>query len=241
MTHDVNAAIRGARRAGAKRITVKDSHGNSKNLLIEDLEPGTELISGSSGSWDGMMAGISSEYNYCMLIGYHAMSGTQHGMMDHTYTGRAHRLYINNLEIGEIGLAANTASSYNSKLCFISSDDKGCLEAKQYIAGIGVAEVKHSIGRYASRLIHPTVTGPMIEEGAFAALKNPPACIALPESFVVRLEVNRTEDADYAARIPGVTRIDGYNIEAQADTWQEAHRFALVMMEAGFLGLKLGD
>jgi len=39
MSHDVNAAIRGARAAGATEIVVKDSHGNSKNLLIEDLGP----------------------------------------------------------------------------------------------------------------------------------------------------------------------------------------------------------
>jgi len=46
ISHDVNAAVRGARRAGAERILIKDSHGNSKNLLIEDLEPGVELVSG---------------------------------------------------------------------------------------------------------------------------------------------------------------------------------------------------
>ena len=35
MTHDVNAAIRGARAAGATEVVVKDSHNNSKNLLLD--------------------------------------------------------------------------------------------------------------------------------------------------------------------------------------------------------------
>src|ERR1700720_3709476 len=56
MTHDVNAAIRGARAAGASEVVVKDSHGVMKNLLVEDLEPGTRLVSGNGfGMTDGMM------------------------------------------------------------------------------------------------------------------------------------------------------------------------------------------
>ena len=55
MTHDVNAAIRGAKAAGASEIVIKDSHGNSKNLLIDELEPGVRLVSGHGSGIDGMM------------------------------------------------------------------------------------------------------------------------------------------------------------------------------------------
>jgi D-amino peptidase len=58
-THDVNAAIRGAKAAGAKRVVVKDSHGLCKNLLIDELEPGTELISGFGATPHGMMGAFS--------------------------------------------------------------------------------------------------------------------------------------------------------------------------------------
>ena len=68
MTHDVNAAIRGARAGGATEIVVKDSHNVSLNLLIDELEPGVELISGSRPGPDGMMEGIDSSFNCCFLV-----------------------------------------------------------------------------------------------------------------------------------------------------------------------------
>src|SRR5437016_11887453 len=73
-SHDINAAIRGARAAGATTVVVKDSHNTGKNLLIEDLEPGTELISGYGAGLDGMMEGINSSFDAMMLVGYHAMA-----------------------------------------------------------------------------------------------------------------------------------------------------------------------
>lgn len=63
LTHDVNAAIRGLRSAGATRIVVKDSHATCKNLLVAELEPGTELISGNGAEKDGMMAGIDESFD----------------------------------------------------------------------------------------------------------------------------------------------------------------------------------
>ena len=57
MTHDINAAIRGCKAAGATEIVIKDSHGNSKNLSIDELEPGVRLISGHGAGIDGMMQG----------------------------------------------------------------------------------------------------------------------------------------------------------------------------------------
>src|SRR5687768_14334167 len=62
MTHDVNAAVRGARAAGATEVVIKDSHGNSKNLLIDGLEPGVQLVSGHGSGTDGMMEGIDDTF-----------------------------------------------------------------------------------------------------------------------------------------------------------------------------------
>ncbi len=236
MTHDVNAAIRGARRAGASRIVVKDSHGNSKNLLIEDLEPGIELISGHGSGRDGMMQGIDSSYDAAFLVGYHAGAGTTGGIMEHTYTGRSHRLFINDVEIAEMGLAAGTAGRYGVPLVFVSSDDKGCAEASALIPGITTVTTKFGFGRYMGRLLHPSETGPAIEEGAFRALGKLTSPWCPLEPCVVRLEVNRTEDADWAARIPGVRRIDGYSVEVTAPTYEEAQSWAVVLLSVGALG-----
>jgi D-amino peptidase len=241
MTHDLNAAIRGARKAGAKRIVVKDSHGNSKNLLIQDLEPGVELISGQGAGHDGMMEGIDSTFDATFLVGYHAKAGTQAGVMEHTYTGRSHRLFINEIETGEMGLSAGTAGRYGVPLVFVSSDDKGCAEAEALIPGITTVTTKYGMGRYMSRLLHPSETGKRIEDGASKALKNLTKPWHPAEPCTVRLEVNRTEDADWAARIPGVKRTDGYTVEVVAPTYAEAHQYAITILSVGVLGMSAQD
>src|SRR5262245_28467381 len=47
MTAEANAAILGAFDAGATAVLVNDSHGDMRNLVLEDLDPRAEVISGS--------------------------------------------------------------------------------------------------------------------------------------------------------------------------------------------------
>jgi len=70
MTAEANAAIEGAREGGATRIVVNDSHAGMTNLLIEELNPAAELISGSPKPLE-MMQGIGPDVDAVFLIGYH--------------------------------------------------------------------------------------------------------------------------------------------------------------------------
>lgn len=241
MTHDVNAAVRGARNAGATKVVIKDSHGNSKNLLIDELESGVELISGHGSGRYGMMEGIDGSFDAAFLIGYHAKAGTAEGIMEHTYTGRAHRLFINEIELGEIGLSAATAGRLGVPLAMVSSDEMGCKEASSTILGVHTAITKYGIGRYMGRLLHPSETGPLIESTAEKALKNLNEPWTFEGECTVRLEVNRTEDADWAARIPGVTRVDGYNVAVTASNYTDAQSWAVVLMSVYTLGVGAHD
>ncbi|MCG9894028.1 MAG: M55 family metallopeptidase, partial [Fimbriimonadaceae bacterium] len=162
MTHDVNAAIRGAREGGATRILVKDSHNSSKNLLIDQLEPGVQLISGTGAGRDGMMTGVAEGFDLAFLVGYHGMSGTQAGVMEHTITGAVHRFWVNGVETGEIGMSAFAAGTKGVPVGLIVSDAAGCAEAQSLIPGIQGAITKVGLGRYMARLLHPSETGPEI-------------------------------------------------------------------------------
>src|SRR5687768_11004250 len=71
MADDVNAAIRGARRGGARDIVVNDSHGSMRNLRLEDLDPDVRLIS-HSFKRSGMMEGLDASFDAVIFIGYHA-------------------------------------------------------------------------------------------------------------------------------------------------------------------------
>ena len=240
MTHDVNAAIRGARAAGATEIVLKDSHGNSKNLLIEDLEPGIEMVSGHGSGTDGMMQGIDGSFDAAILVGYHAMAGTHRGVMEHTITGGIHRLWVNGRECGEMGLSAGVAGRYGVPLVMVSSDAVGCAEARSFIPKIATATTKTGLGRYMAQLRHPRETGPDIEEAARAGvlLRHEIEPFRFEESTTIRIEFNRAEEADMGQKLLHVpTRIDGYTLEGTYDSYEEAHRAAWNMVAMSFEGI----
>ena len=239
MSHDLNAAIRGARAAGATEIVVKDSHGNSKNLLIEDLEPGIELISGHGSGIDGMMMGLDDSFDAAMLVGYHAMAGTLGGVMEHTITGGVHRLWVNGILTGEMGLAAGVAGRYGVPIVTVSSDSAGCREAEGLIPGVITTSTKEGYGRYMARLLHPSETGPAIEKAAHDGIKNLAA--VKPHLFAepthIKVEFNRAEEADMCARLFSVSRIDGYTVEGHYTSYKDAHQVVWNLMSMSFIGI----
>lgn len=241
MTHDVNAAIRGAKRAGAETIVVKDSHGNSKNLLVDELEPGIRLISGHGNSGgahlDGMVQGISSDFDALFLVGYHAMAGTPNGIMEHTITGGIHRLWLNGVEAGEIALAAYAAGQYHVPLALVTSCAAGCAEAVTLAPEVKAVSVKNGFARYMGRCLPPEETGEMIEDAAFHAVAKMGRPNALHGPVEVRAEFNRTEQADLAARLPEVVREDGYTVKLAALSFTEAHRLVWLLVELSQAGL----
>lgn len=159
MTEDVNAAVRGALAAGATEVLVKDSHGNSKNLLLDQLEPGAALVSGIGPEAHGMMAGLRPEFDAAVLVGYHAMAGTRAGVLAHTYTGTVHRLAVNGQPAGEIYLSYATAGWMGVPVVAVVSDDKGCAEASALDPATHTVATKH--GRGAS----PPPCGPRARHG----------------------------------------------------------------------------
>ena len=225
MTHDVNAAIRGARSAGTTRIVVKDSHGGGKNLLVPDLEDGAELISGSGSGVLGMMEGIDDGFDCAFLVGYHGMAGTLHGIMEHTISGIVHRYWINDVPSGEIAMSVATAGVLGVPVVMVSSDAAGCAEASTVVSGLHTAVTKEGLGRYMGRLLHPSETGPKIASAAHKAVSE--ASSVSPwkpsEPVTVKIEFNRSEECDVACQMIGWTRLDTYTVEFSADDWPTAH------------------
>ena len=107
---DVNAAIEGAREAGATEFLVNDSHGSMRNVKIEELLPPTMLISNNSKAL-GMMEGISAEFDAVFFIGYHAMEG-QPGLFAHTGSGgKVADISVNGRSMSEGGMNARVAGA----------------------------------------------------------------------------------------------------------------------------------
>lgn len=238
--HDLNAAVRGARAAGATEILVKDGHGGCKNLLVDMLEPDVQLISGANTGLDGMMEGLDASFDAAMLIGYHALSGALHGMMDHALVGGLHRFWINGIEAGEIAASAAVAGAHGVPLVCVTSDEVGCSEAKSIIPGVSIFSTKRGFGRYSGEMLQPSETGPGIEAAARHGVENRDliAPYRLAEPVTLRFAFRTTTEADLASQNPDTRRLNGYTLEFTRPDFITAHRDAYTIFALSIMGRK---
>lgn len=220
MTKEANAAVKGARAAGATEIILNDSHGTMRNIYIEKLAPHAKLISGSPKKL-GMMEGIDRGFDAAVFIGYHTKNSTQ-GILNHSYDGGVGaRIRINGEEFGEFGLNALVAGEFNVPVVFVSGCDQLAKEAKAHIPEITAAEVKRTINQAASENLHPEVAQQLIKEGVEQAILRkqavPPYRLDVKE-YSFELQFSKTLYADIADTLPIVTKIDPLTVAFQTNT-----------------------
>ena len=224
MTNEANAAIRGARDAGATGVVVNDSHWLMRNLLAEELDPFAELMSGGPKRLS-MVEGIESGFDAAMFIGYHARAGTQNATIDHTYTSRVYETRIGGAPVGELALNAALAGVYGVPVALVSGDQSLAAEAQALLGDtVETVIVKQAVGRFAARSLAPSVACERIRAGAAAALSRPHPLFTF--SPPVRLEVDFTESqmADMAELAPGSQRTGARTVEYTGDDYRQVFR-----------------
>src|SRR5256885_4489307 len=169
MTAETNAAVAGARRAGATRIVVNDSHGDMRNFLLDELDEGVEVISGADKPYS-MGAGLDPTFEVAFFVGYHASVGRERAIMDHTYGGRTvYALRINGRAQSEATLNAALAGTFGVRTALITGDQATIDEAATELPGIARVVVKEALGRQAARSLHPVQACRRIEAGGHPA------------------------------------------------------------------------
>lgn len=150
MTKEANIVIEEAFKNGATEVIVNDSHDNMDNLLIEELDPRAQLISGSPKPLS-MMQGIDNTFDGIIFIGYHTRCGTPNGVFNHTYMGTTiSRIFINRKEVGECGINAGVGGYFGVPVIAIAGDDLLASQALEEIGGIETIVVKKAVGRYVA-------------------------------------------------------------------------------------------
>src|SRR2546421_197512 len=91
-TEEINAAVRGARAAGATEIVVMDCHGaggpwNFNSLVPDLLDPSCEYV--VQEEWTDYTGFLEQGCDAALFIGMHARAGTREGVMNHTVSGQA--------------------------------------------------------------------------------------------------------------------------------------------------------
>jgi D-amino peptidase len=232
MTAETNAAIAGAKRAGATRMVVNDSHGDMRNLLLDELDPTAELIIGLDKPFS-MGAGLDGTFEAAFFIGYHASIGTPRAIQDHTYGGRTiYDIRINGTHQSEATLNAALAGSHGVRTALITGDRACVEEAQRDLPGIEGVMVKEALTRMAARSLHPREACRRIEESAARALRQLAGRpLYQPKGpFVLEIDWNNTQMVDNCLDIPGVERVAGRTTRYETDDYRACYRMVLALL-----------
>jgi len=225
MTAEVAAACEGALAAGATEILVQDAHDTADNLIADELPRQIQLIRGWSGGPMSMMQELDETFDAAMMIGYHGRAGGGASPLEHTYSGRATRVRINDRPVAEFTIAAFSAAHFGVPSVLVSGDAGVCDEAHELVPAITAIPVKHGVGG-STISIHPELTIDRIREGAQAALGADlsPCGIELPERIALEIDFRHHAPAYRASFYPGATQPNPMTVRFEADDIYEALR-----------------
>ena len=228
-TEEINAAVRGAKAAGATEIVVMDCHGAgdgwSFNSLVPDLlDPDCEFV--VQQHWTEYTAFLESGCDAALFVGMHAMNGAPNGVLNHTVSGQEwQNLWFNGTLVGETGINAALCGTWNAPVLLVTGDRATCEEAQSLLGdGLTTVAVKEGIGRYSARQIPPLRARELIEDGAKRALQDLVAIEPYnPGSpCTIEVEYKVTSAVDALRRVAGVEIVDPRRIRSTADTWWDA-------------------
>jgi len=228
-TEEINAAIRGAKAAGATEIVVMDCHGAGKgwtfnSLVPEDLDPDCHFV--VQNEWTEYTEFLEQGCDAALFVGMHARAGTRDGVMNHTIYGRDYQnLWFNGTLVGETGINAALCGTWGCPVLMVTGDEASCREGRELLGdGLTTVAVKKGFGEFGARIIPPVRARQLIEEGAKRALSD--LSVVSPwdpgRPSEIRAEFKNTFAPDGLRFRAGVERLDDRTIVSRADTWWEA-------------------
>jgi len=227
MTQEVNAAIEGARAAGATEIVVSDSHGNGQNLLLENLAKDILVIR----SWPRplmMMQGLDETFDGVIFIGYHAATTNPEGVRAHTLSS-AHLadVRLKGVSVSEAGLNAAIAGHFNVPVIMISGDDVVVKETQALLGNVEGAVVKWASGFHSAKTMLPDAGQRLIREKAQRAVARikdfKPYKLSGPVQLEVRFKSYRPSEV--LSYLSIVERIDAHTIRFVGKDMIEVSKF----------------
>jgi D-amino peptidase len=227
ITAEANAAVRGVHAYEADaQVLVTEAHAQFRNLLPEQLDRRAELLRGTPKP-DGMMAGLTSDIDAVLFIGYHGKAGTARSVMAHTIAGRVIAdVRCNGRSLGELGLNTALAAHTGVPPVLVSGDDTVALEAADVAPGIRCVVVKRALGARSAALLHPDEACDRIEQEVPRALAQRDAVQPLRFDGPVHLEVQvlRPHMTEHALLVPGMERVDGCSLRYAAPDFPTAYQ-----------------
>ena len=228
-TEEINAAVRGAKAAGAKEIVVMDCHGAGgdytfNSLLPAELDPDCEFVVQSE--WTEYTEFLEEGCDAALMVGMHAMAGTPDGVLSHTVSGQAwQNLRFNGTLVGETGINAALCGHWGCPVLLVTGDRAVCREGRELLGdGLTTVEVKVGLGRFSARNIPAVRARELIEDGAKRALKDLKAVQPYDPGRPCEIEIEFTSPdrlEEYRNR-KNVEVTGPRSIVARGDDWWQA-------------------
>jgi D-amino peptidase len=239
-TEDVNAAVRGLKRAGAQQVDVFDGHGMGGNLIVENLEEGIHYL---GGGWMTNLRQMIVEdeirsYDALVLLGQHAAQGTRNGFLSHTNTGMS-ALRINGKFAGEAPQIAWLAGYWDVPTLAVVGDDAVVREVHALLPGVQGIVVKTSQARHRTACLPIDEAHALIEETVFNRLREVEKIepCHLPEPIQVEILFAFEEPAKLLAQIVKFEQTDEKVVTYLAQDYLEAfwaYHSCRVMIQAAY-------
>lgn len=228
-TEEINAAVRGAKTAGATEIVVVDCHGagggwNFNSIVPELIHPDCEWV--AHHPWGRYTELLEQGCDAAVFVGMHAKANTPDGILCHTIsTTTWHNLYFNQDCVGETGINAALCGVYNCPVLFVSGDHAACREAKELLGkGLTTVAVKKSLSRYSARQIPPVRARAMIEKGVAESLRNLKAVKPYKPKAptTITIELSTVDSASTFRDRHGVEIVDPLKVVSKGKNWMTA-------------------
>jgi D-amino peptidase len=228
-TEEINAAVRGAKAAGATEIVVMDCHGAGgdytfNSLLPAELDPDCEFV--VQNEWTEYTEFLEQGCDAALFVGMHAMAGTPDGVLSHTVSSQAwQNLRFNGTPVGETGINAALCGNWGCPVLLVTGDRAVCREGRELLGeGLTTVEVKVGLGRFSARNIPAVRARELIEDGAKRALKDLKAVPPYDPGRPCEIEIEFTSPdrlEEYRNR-KNVEVTGARSIVARGDDWWQA-------------------
>jgi len=228
-TEEINAAVRGAKAAGATEIVVVDCHGAGggwtyNSLIPELLDENCEWV--SHHPWGYYTELLEQGCDAVLLVGMHARAGTPDAVLSHTISSTTWRnLYFNGVAVGETGINAAICGHYNCPVLLVTGDEATCREAKELLGEkLTTVAVKRSFSRFSARHLPPVKARRLIEEGAKNALQNLKAVKPYKPKApaTITIDLGYVDKGDQFRDRHGVELVEPLKVVSKGKTWMQA-------------------
>jgi D-amino peptidase len=175
MTADVNAAVAGARRAGATEFVVEENHGVEMlcNLVLDEIDPDVEVVRGLPRGGPTTAAALDESFDAMFLVAHHAKVRDYPGYCAHTISyGEYDDVRLDGRTISEGEIFATIAAQNGVPTALVTGDDVIAAEMAKITPGVEAAIVKRAMSRTGGWIVPPKRAAAIITDAAARAVDN---------------------------------------------------------------------